>query len=129
MARGGGVEKAIENTHRHHYYPYKYVEDAKLRRIKDLRELKCNTYEQFRTERNKFNPNQHDGHYYCTHVEWIMYLQPDSIFDGLCRECFDKHYDTDFYMLLITHKSDHSKLKRIEAILASGKVVILWSDA
>jgi|HubBroStandDraft_1064217.scaffolds.fasta_scaffold821841_1 hypothetical protein len=51
------------------------------------------------------------------------------MFDQSCEEAFAAHYDTGFKMMLITHKSDVNKLKRIEAMFASGKVEPIWTDA
>jgi hypothetical protein len=120
-------------TNRKPYVPWKDIVNHKQVTLSQ-RERTFTDYSQFRNFLNEFNPYDegNDGVYgwKCYHVEWIMYLKPDSIFDQQCQQLFDVHYGTEgFKMMVIMHKSDRARIKRIEAISRTGKVDILWSDA
>ena len=109
------------------YLPIKYIE----RRFEDRRRRRqdeINSYGEFRRMLNGYDPHIGRGQT-SDQTEWDLYLKPSTEFDRTCEEAFAAHYDTGFKMMLITHRSDVNKLKRIEAIFASGKIEYLWTDA
>ena len=56
---------------------------------------------------------------------WNLYLKPDTAFDITCRHYFEVF--RPITMMLIGHKSDSSKLKRIETHPDREKMRIIWT--
>jgi hypothetical protein len=101
---------------------------------RQTREEECGNYLAFRRIIDLYNPRvHHDGYTGVKHVEWDMYLKPETFFDQECQKIFDMHHDTGFKMVVIRHRRPHpgdpDRLKRIEGKTAAGKVEILWTDA
>ena len=118
------------------YVAWKKVEAAIEHRSHSQRELACSDYIMFRGLLNQFGPGHDvfDNHgnrlnRYADQNEWDLYLRPGTAFDQNCEQIFAGQEGTGFKVICITHKSDVQKLKRIEGVFPSGRVVIWWSDA
>ncbi len=109
------------------------VLEKRMENNRDKREDTVTTYDSFRQQLDRYDPALAEGNrarIYSNQEEWDLYLKPDSIFDRQMRILFSEHKErrVDFKVMLIRHKKDMLKLKRIEGI-AFGEVTILWSDA
>ena len=114
-------------NNRTEYVPWKYVmEFAEEARSK--REVHFRSYNRFREFLDKLDPARPyvEGNRYTDQTEWNLYLRPGTEFDGQCQLYLEAARGD---LLAIFHRSDRSKLKRIEAVPTDGKMVILWSDA
>ena len=63
----------------------------------------------------------------CEQAEWDLYLKPGTAFDITCRRYYEVFRGMN--IMLITHKSDRNKLKRIEGHPPGEKMRVLWSEA
>jgi hypothetical protein len=99
---------------------------------RDRREHRFASYDPFRTYLDTYDPSkvvrrdQIDNRT-CDRAEWELYLQPDTEFDRVCEQYFDDYPGLE--MIVITHKSDVNRLKRIELKRQGHRTRILWSEA
>jgi hypothetical protein len=93
------------------------------------REVRCDTYASLRSTLDMFDPDYDDRTQYtpCSQIEWDLYLQPGTYFDITCARHWEVFRNVE--MTLIMHKSDRTKLKRIECKPEREAMRILWSDA
>ncbi|MBV9836255.1 MAG: hypothetical protein JO055_17685 [Alphaproteobacteria bacterium] len=96
------------------------------------RETECTSYGGFRYYLDHFDPNYvakpgEQNARYSEQSEWDLYLAQGTAFDITCRRYFEIF--RGMKMVLITHKSDTNKLKRIEAYPAGEKMRVLWTSA
>ena len=98
-------------------------------RIRASREVACDTYASLRGTLDTFDPNYEGRTQYtaCSQTEWDLYLRPGTAFDITCERYWAVFRNVE--MLLIMHKGDRTKLKRIECTPAGEAMRILWSDA
>jgi hypothetical protein len=104
---------------------------AGLERDRAKREYNCQSYAELRELLNSFDPNKvvardRINHRTCDQAEWDLYLKADTAFDSTLRRYFEIF--RGMRMLLITHKSDSNKLKRIEAHPPGERMRVLWSE-
>lgn len=102
-----------------------------LEKKRKKRETNCDTYEKFRTQLDTYAPDHEVGRNMINTrtvdpAEWDLYLKPGTAFDINCRRYFEVF--RGMRMMLIGHKSDPNRLKRIEAHPAGEHMRILWSD-
>jgi len=92
------------------------------------REKEYTSYATFRAALDEYGPDG-GGAKHCSQVEWDLYLKPGTAFDIICRRYYEIEVFKPMKMVLITHKSDKWKLKRIEAVPHREEMRILWSEA
>ena len=126
IARNQGVEEDLSNN-RAAYLPWKYVSELGQSKV-SAREHRYMSYGVFRSYLDKLDPALPRGEldWHTDPREWDLYLRPGTEFDGRCQLYFEAKRGP---MLVITHKSDRSKPKRIEALPKDGAPVVLWTDA
>jgi hypothetical protein len=94
------------------------------------RERAALSYGAFRSYLDKFHGDNPEGnfHKWCEDTEWDLYLKPDTAFDQTVLAMFDDGGGMN--VLFIFEKSDHTKLKRIEAAWSEVRGHrILWTAA
>lgn len=99
---------------------------------RDRREHSFQSYDAFRNYIDTYGPDVvvpqgQINTRSCDPSEWELYLKPDTGFDVICRTYFEVFRRME--MIVITHKSDKNKLKRIEAKPHGEKMRIIWSEA
>lgn len=104
---------------------------AGLERDRSRREFTCQSHEQLRELLDTHGPGRvvardRINRRSCDQAEWDLYLKPDTPFDSLCRHYFEIF--RGLRMMVITHKSDSNKLKRIEAHPPGERMRVLWSE-
>ncbi|HZY58746.1 MAG TPA: hypothetical protein VFE56_03215 [Candidatus Binataceae bacterium] len=112
------------------YVPWKKVKGS-FEHYRGRREFPVRDYGDFRRLLNNYNPDQQVNRtgLHSDQNEWDLYLRPGTAFDQNCQAIFEGQRGTGFKAVLIVHKSEREKLKRIEGVFPSGRVVIWWSDA
>jgi hypothetical protein len=95
------------------------------------REQNCQSYDHFRAQLDMYDPNLDVGREQINNrsvdeAEWDLYLKPVTAFDINCRRHFEVF--RGMRMMLIGHKSDPNRLKRIEAHPPGERMRILWTD-
>lgn len=115
-------------NNRAEYLPYKYVLDTAMVVAQRRREKTFFLYDVLRAYLDNLDPAKPytDGALYTDRKEWDLYLRPGTQFDWLLKVYFASKLGQ---VMVIVHKSDRLKVKRIEAHPRNGEVVILWSDA
>jgi hypothetical protein len=99
---------------------------------RNRREHRFDRYQSFRDFLDTYGPDRvvardQINTRWCDPNEWELYLKPGTGFDITCRTYFEVFPRME--MLIITHKSDKNKLKRIEATPQGEKMRIIWSEA
>jgi hypothetical protein len=99
---------------------------------RDRREHRFQAYDPYRAYLDTYDPDQvvqrdQINERTCERTEWELYLQPGTEFDQVCEEYFAEYPGLE--MIVITHKSNVNKLKRIEMKRQGHRTKILWSEA
>src|SRR5262245_19247621 len=109
------------------YVPWKHIMQVEKDHLKKF-EREYEYYEMFREFLDRADPAQPriEGRVYTDQREWDLCLQPGTPFDELVQQYFESRRGK---LLVIFHKREFPKLKRIEAIPKDEEPVIIWSDA
>ncbi len=121
-----GQEVTAPNTTR--YMSYSAMDKDLRIHLKTKRESKFVDYDGLRRHLNFYDPDrrvpQGELPFIVPRSEWDLYLKPGTVFDEFLRQYSMEQKKEGFYFLVIRHR-DGQRLKRLEAVMPSGRVNIL----